>query len=620
MPKAYQRRWLPIITILIGLVLLVVGDAQAQPTPPPFDPDAVPVPDEPPAAFRAATSYAENCAPCHGATGNSDGPTVADLPVPPPAFADPATTWAVAPAEYFHTTKFGRMANLMPPWRNQLTDDEIWQVVAYARSLHTTEEAVADGATRYAAQCAACHGEDGRGDGPDADGTLGDLSDQATMMRVSDADLSQGWNSAHAEIGADWSSEERRNTLDYIRTFTYTPPWALPYAAGTGIIQGYVVQGTPDGGTPADLPVTLFGFLDFTQVMSATTTSEADGSFQFDDLSSDPEVAYVVETDYADIGYTSDFLRFNPDAPIETVEVRVYEPSDDDSNIVINRSNWIIDHQPGALRAGQIIIYGNPGDQAFAGTVIDGAERPVTVAVPVPANAENIDFPDGELGGRFLRVGDVIYDTAPLPPGDEVRQIFISYDLPYDDADASLALRWPYAVERLNLLVAELPDLAVEAEGLSYASNDTLEGTEFEVWNGENLAAESIVTANFAGLLPAGSMDPRLLTETDDATLAGANMPAVTVPPLEPWVPWAFGALALLALGAIFVMQVSKAEDAVTVLTRERDALVKEIAALDDTHAQGEIDDPTWSAQRAQLKRELVETTLELTRLQEAGK
>ncbi len=508
----------------------------------------------------------------------------------------------------------------MPPWRNQLTDDEIWLVVAYARSLHTTEQAVSDGATRYAAECAACHGEDGRGDGPDADGTLGDLSDQATMMRVSDADLSQGWNSAHAELGADWSSEERRNTLDYIRTFTYTPPWELPYAAGPGVIQGYVVQGTPDGGTPANLSVTLFGFLDFTQIMSATTTSEADGSFQFDDLSSDPEIAYVVETDYADIGYTSDFLRLSPDAPVETVEVEVFEPSDDDSNIVINRSNWIVDHEPGALRAGQIIIYGNRGEQAFAGTVIDGVERPVTVAVPVPANVENIEFPDGELGRRFLRVGDVIYDTAPLPPGDEVRQIFISYDLPYDNADATLALRWPYAVERLNLLVAELPDLVVEAEGLTYTSNDTLEGMEFELWNGTDLAADSVVTANFAGLLPAGSIDPRLLTGTDDATLGGSNMPAVTVPPLEPWVPWTFGALALLALGAVFVVQVSKAEDAATVLTRERDTLVKEIAALDDSHARGEIDDATWVAQRAQLKRELVETTLELTRLQEAGK
>ena len=50
----------------------------------------------------------------------NDNPT-ADLPGPPTAFADPAAIW-LSPAMLFHTTKFGRLQNMMPPWQNQLGD------------------------------------------------------------------------------------------------------------------------------------------------------------------------------------------------------------------------------------------------------------------------------------------------------------------------------------------------------------------------------------------------------------------------------------------------------------------------------------------------------------------
>ncbi len=48
----------------------------------------------------------------------------------------------------------------------QLTDEQVWDLVAYLWSRATTAEALAEGARLYAQQCAACHGEQGRGDGP----------------------------------------------------------------------------------------------------------------------------------------------------------------------------------------------------------------------------------------------------------------------------------------------------------------------------------------------------------------------------------------------------------------------------------------------------------------------
>jgi mono/diheme cytochrome c family protein len=50
-----------------------------------------------------------------------------------------------------------------------LSDAEKWDVVAYIWQSNTTSEALANGRELYAQNCAACHGENGAGDGVFAD-------------------------------------------------------------------------------------------------------------------------------------------------------------------------------------------------------------------------------------------------------------------------------------------------------------------------------------------------------------------------------------------------------------------------------------------------------------------
>ncbi len=49
------------------------------------------------------------------------------------------------------------------------TDEQRWDMVAYLSQSNTTPESLADGKQRYANNCAACHGEDGAGNGVFAD-------------------------------------------------------------------------------------------------------------------------------------------------------------------------------------------------------------------------------------------------------------------------------------------------------------------------------------------------------------------------------------------------------------------------------------------------------------------
>ena len=74
-----------------------------------------------------------------------------------------------------------------------------------------------------------------------------DLSDGARMMLISPAEVSQAWRTAHPEEGADLSDEERTSVIDYMRTFTYVPPWESPFRAADGVIEGAIVKGGPGG-------------------------------------------------------------------------------------------------------------------------------------------------------------------------------------------------------------------------------------------------------------------------------------------------------------------------------------------------------------------------------------
>ncbi|HXF64658.1 MAG TPA: c-type cytochrome [Caldilineaceae bacterium] len=585
--------------------------AQQPPPSPTFDLNQVTPPGEPPAGRFGQSIYLENCAPCHGEQGLGDGPTAANLPSPPTAFADLNAVWERSPAELFHTTKFGRIERLMPPWQNELNDRQIWQVVAYAWSLHTDPDTVAMGEDLYALSCAGCHGESGAGDGPDAEGDLPNFGDLTYAMARSQADWLAGWQEAHAGIGGDWSQDDQRRVLEYIRTFSYVPAWESGYRPGPGVVRGQVVQGTPGAAALEPRAVTLEAFADFQPVATFTTTTDATGAFTFSDLAVDPSVVYLASVGYDGIRYSSPIIELSEEAPAAETTLTVYETTGDPSGIRIDRAHWIIDFQPGALLVGQIVSFGSSGDRTYVGQHVEGVGAPVTVAVETPPGATQVTLDNGALGQRFHQVGNLIYDTAPLIPGEATKQLILRYTLPYDGDSLQLSQPFRYPVRSINLLVAELPGLQATVAGLEEGPAQEFEGRRYLLWQGAGLPAESTVQLSLSGLMPAGATDPRTGT---GASAIGATAASIT---FAPWMAWLTGGLAAVALAGVLlwswragrVQTSSRAQD----LARQRDELIRHIARLDDLHALGELDQESWQSQRAQLKARLLEVSLRLS-------
>jgi mono/diheme cytochrome c family protein len=81
--------------------------------------------------------YDVNCASCHGEKGLGDGPSAAMLSPKPLPIATEAANLSDA-YMFWRISKGGLMQpfkSAMPAWNSILTEEEIWQVIAYIRKL-----------------------------------------------------------------------------------------------------------------------------------------------------------------------------------------------------------------------------------------------------------------------------------------------------------------------------------------------------------------------------------------------------------------------------------------------------------------------------------------------------
>lgn len=94
---------------------------------------------------RAETLYAQQCAACHGATGNGDGPAAASLTPPPIAFTDAQRASQRSPLSLYQVISQGLNGTSMTNF-GHLSDDDRWSLaffvggIAYGNDLRAQGE------------------------------------------------------------------------------------------------------------------------------------------------------------------------------------------------------------------------------------------------------------------------------------------------------------------------------------------------------------------------------------------------------------------------------------------------------------------------------------------------
>jgi len=397
--------------------------------------------------------------------------------------------------------------------------------------------------------------------------------------------------------------------------------WEPFEVSGPGVITGQLVQGTRNGPAPQQAAVTLNIYRQANLLATRRASVEAGGSFEFSrSLPVDEVLYFLVETEHRPIRYTSPILAFSgPDFIEDRVgperidtTLPVFEPASDPTDILISRANWIIEHDPGRLLVGQLFTFDNRSDRTFIGIDDDRFDAPVTLVIPLPHDAREVEIQDGLIGESCQMRPQTLYDTRPVLPGDGSRQIFVRYRLSYTDETARIGFPVPFGTELSNVLVADLPGLeaglSFEGELQEPAGQETIQGVLFQRWSAP-VSGGSTVQLSLRGLIGAGGRDPRQNREPQlNRELQ------VAAPPLDVRIPLVFGSVVAFVL-LVSVVFFLRRERAKSPPTPERTAarlgeLIDRIARLDDLHALGELDERSWQRKRASLKSELIEIAL----------
>jgi mono/diheme cytochrome c family protein len=545
-------------------------------------------PETPPSVAGGRALWPQNCAPCHGPTGLGDGPTAQAIQNPLPNFADPINARQMVPAESFEVIKNGRIDNMMPPWGNRLSDAEIWDLTAQVWQLGTNPADVTTGETLYAAQCVACHGEGGTGDGPAAPAEINDFTDLAAMVQVSQTDLLASYLTGEVHRQIELSEVETWQALAYIRTFSFAVPQR------NGVLTGQATNGT-SGQALVNVAITLRILDNNTELETFTAQTDSEGRYTFSALPTDPNLLYLVESSYEEVPYQSEQLAsFGPDTTETRLDLKVYATTREAKAISITQLHYIVAFAPEAVNVLQIFVLGNAANQTYIGD-----ESGQTFDFALPSVAQNPTF-QGDIGGvRFVETGNGFADTQPIVPGEEGQVIAVTYDIPYDGDTITVESPIPAQAGSVSLLLEDR-GAGLESEQLTFVENRDIQGSPFGLFGGADLAQGDTLTFRLNNLT--GLSQPVAAPEGAIVVPVGGVDQTTLL-----WLIGAVGVLAVLGVGVVYPFTrsqtvVGQAEDDPEYL-RQKFLLL--LARLDAAFEVGEIEEGVYRQARAGYKRQL---------------
>lgn len=620
------------IPIVICFVLLIAGcsglsgepqviGTLAPETNVPNQPPDRGYPAQQPNLANGAQIFAERCAECHGIGGKGDGPLVLSGEVSAPKdFTNPETTQRQKPSEWFETITNGRLIPeqniLMPPWRNALSEQERWDVALYTYTMSYTQAQLALGKELWATECAECHGDSGRGDGPEMPQTersSGDLSDPNITVFISDSALyvntAEGIGEHMPAFSPQLNEEQVQAVVAYTRILslnqaeiigaeTIPPPQSTEEAAtepggfeNIGSIRGKVTNGTALGNVPPNLAV-QFRFTDMGgEIQLRDTIIDPAGNFTFAEVPIASNFIYFVIATYQDRIFASEFLVPQPDVTDYELPLTIYDLTEDPfvvkiTEIETNIEPFQVEGMGTGLLVTQYFSYENTSDRAFTTQAGISDGRYAALLIPLPPGSLILT---DENNPRYIIARDqyALIDTSPVLPGSG-HQVFAQYFMPYTDG-AIIEQPVNNTVEARHIIRTTPPTLNILGEGISSLGTNT-----------EN----DLIVASFESTImlePGDVIRYEIAGQPFGSVNTSADSNVVTIDRLVP-------IIAILAIGfALIFLAITRLRKSAPGKDRHIDALVRQIAQLDEQHEAGQINHDLYRQKRQVLKDRLAD-------------
>jgi mono/diheme cytochrome c family protein len=377
------------------------------------------------------------------------------------------------------------------------------------------------------------------------------------------------------------SPEQAGFIADYLRSVK-TP--AVSKAEG-GVIKGRVVNASGEE-TTRGIELTLTAYLGDRSTDQKKVKTTSDGSFDFKNLAWDR--SYTISLNYKGAEYATDKMVFYPEEDTRTLDLPIYEPTENDKDITVTAGHVIIQISKEEIAVAEIMVFRNDGKEVYVGKQGQNGTREA-LRFALPEGASNLQFLDGLAAESVIQTAQGFVDTSSFTPG--IKRVVYAYTLPYKSGKNIIEKRVNYPTEGFALLASDM-GLSIDVDGLAGGNSITLNGERFLQWTGKDFQAGA-----------------KIRVEIDKPFFSGD------------WQKWmALGTvLILLAGGGLYSLMRRKKTKPVTEgniysvgaeeLEKERRNLIERIAELDDRFQASEIPEEEYIQVRSKNKEKLIELT-----------
>ena len=274
-------------------------------------------------------------------------------------------------------------------------------------------------------------------------------------------------------------------------------------APDAGTISGVVVNATHQNTVVAHQKVTLQRSLGNTAQDIATTVTDQDGHFSFNDIVGTSDDTFAVYTQFQGGMFPSATVNLGT-SDATSLHVKVYDTTNDDANLRVTVATLLVrDPRPvnGLIGVGEVISIENTGTTAFVGTPTGDASKPMRLLrFATPPNASGLSLGLGFSGAQIVTTDKGFGATATVPPG--TTDFAFGIDIPYTGTTADFSYKAVYPTARVVTLVP--PDMFVnEKDFAAQGLIDSL-GTRYQLFTVANAKAGQQVSLQLTGLPEAG--------------------------------------------------------------------------------------------------------------------
>jgi 5-hydroxyisourate hydrolase-like protein (transthyretin family) len=282
-------------------------------------------------------------------------------------------------------------------------------------------------------------------------------------------------------------------------------------------ITGVVVNGTHGGAPVADLQVTLQATGGNGTHDLSNATTDGQGRFSFGSLPNGDTSVFAVYTRFQQGLYSTGAIAVANGT--QDVVLTIYDATSSDANLRITSVTALV-HDPrpinGLVGVGEYYTFRNGGNTAFVGSTAAANGMPMgLLRFALPPGAQNVKLAAGFDGVQASSVATGFGAAATVPPGDS--QFAFAFDLPYTATQAVLPLKAEYPTDHALLLVP--PAIHVETSDLQARGAITSNGSQYDTFTRDGVAAGASIRARLSSLPPAG--EPPGLDISQLAALAG---------------------------------------------------------------------------------------------------